>query len=112
MSGHREKRELNAKIGIAKLLIAGRLMHFKLSNGIDVLCMKGETLPLEIEAARISRTDFMREIRSVFTEVSLQCCGEGPILKVTCRFRTCCISNESAHIKQENYHDNVCCQWE
>lgn len=49
-------------------------MHFKLSSGIDVLRMKGETLPLEIEAARISRTDFMREIRSGFTEVSLQCC--------------------------------------
>lgn len=65
--------ELNAKINITKLLIAGWLMHFKLSNGIDVLSMKGEKLPLEIEADKISRTDFVRVIHSVFTEVSLQC---------------------------------------
>lgn len=48
-------------------------MHFKLSNGIDVHSMKGEKLPLEIEADKISRTDFVRVIHSVFTEVSLQC---------------------------------------
>lgn len=39
-------------------------MHFKLSSGIYVLCMKGEKLPLETEAAIISMTNFMREIHS------------------------------------------------
>lgn len=39
-------------------------MHFKLSNEIDVLCMK--EAPLEIEAGKISRTNFMREIHSIF----------------------------------------------
>lgn len=48
-------------------------MHFKLSNGIDVLSMKREKLPLEIEADKISRTDLVRVVHSVFTEVSLQC---------------------------------------
>ncbi|KAM6376229.1 uncharacterized protein FN964_002008 isoform 1-T1 [Alca torda] len=48
----------------------GWLMHCKLSNGIDVLRVKGEMLPLETEAAKISRTAFMREIHSVFTEIS------------------------------------------
>lgn len=101
ISGHRDKSELDAKVNITNFFTAGWLMHFKLSSGFYVLHMRGEIPPLEKEAAKSSRTNFMGEIKSVFTGMSSQSCWGGPVLKVTCRFLTCCISNELAGIKQE-----------